>query len=126
MIKKYLASEKISKVIEFYEDELNIELIADFFKVFGDPTRIKILSALDLSEMNVQSIADLLEMTKSAISHQLRKLKDAHLVKTRRSGKEIYYSLDDEHVRSVLNQGVEHIIEKNTWEEKNLWYQYIH
>ncbi len=106
--------ETIQRVIDFYNDERHIDLVADFFKVFGDPTRIKILSALVIKEMNVQEISDLLDMTKSAISHQLRKLKDAHLVKCRRSGKEIFYSLDDDHVRSVLTQGLEHVIEKHT------------
>jgi len=104
---------EIKTVKDFYKDSKHIDLVANFYKVFGDPTRIKILSALAIKEMNVCDIARLLEMTKSAISHQLKKLRDAHLVKYRRSGKEIFYSLEDEHVRSVLSQGVEHVIEKN-------------
>ncbi len=85
--------------------------LADVFKVFGDSTRVKILSALSLSEMCVCDIAVLLDMTKSSISHQLRVLKQAKLVKGRRDGKVVYYSLDDEHVRSIFEQGLLHVKE---------------
>lgn len=85
--------------------------LADFFKVFGDPTRIKILSALAEQEMCVCDIAYLLNMTQSAISHQLRVLKQAKLVKNRKDGKVVYYSLDDDHVNQIINQGMVHIAE---------------
>lgn len=86
--------------------------LAELFKVFGDSTRIKILWALDEAEMCVCDIAALLNMTQSAISHQLRVLKQAKLVKNRKEGKIVYYSLDDEHVRQIFDQGLIHIREK--------------
>lgn len=86
--------------------------LAELFKVFGDSTRIRILWALDEAEMCVCDIAYLLNMTQSAISHQLRVLKQAKLVKNRRDGKVMFYSLDDEHVKDILNQGLVHNIEK--------------
>ncbi len=85
--------------------------LAELFKVFGDSTRIKILWALDTSEMCVCDLAYLFNMTQSAISHQLRVLKLAKLVKNRRDGKVIYYALDDEHVRQIIDQGLTHINE---------------
>ena len=85
--------------------------LADFFKVFADTTRIKILYVLLKKEMCVCDIAQTLEMTQSAISHQLRVLKQMDLVKNRRDGKTIYYSLADNHIVSILNQGMEHINE---------------
>lgn len=85
--------------------------LAELFKVFGDTTRIRILWALDESEMCVCDIASLLNMTQSAISHQLRVLKQAKLVRNRREGKVVYYSLDDEHVRLIFDQGLAHIKE---------------
>jgi DNA-binding transcriptional ArsR family regulator len=92
------------------EEKLND--LAEFFKVFGNNTRIKILWALSESEMCVCDIAALLNMTQSAISHQLRILKQARLVKNRRDGKVIYYSLDDAHVKQIFHQGLLHINEK--------------
>ena len=80
--------------------------LADLFKVFGDPTRIRILNALSQTEMCVQDIADRLSMTQSAISHQLRILKQSELVKFRRDGKTIYYSLADDHVATIMAQGM--------------------
>lgn len=85
--------------------------LADFFKVFGDSTRIRILWALDEAEICVCDIAFLLNMTQSAISHQLRILKQANLVKNRKEGKIVFYSLNDEHVKQILNQGLIHISE---------------
>ena len=85
--------------------------LADLFKVFGDPTRIRILYALSVEELCVQDIADRLSMTQSAISHQLRILKQMSLVKFRRDGKTIYYSLADDHVATIMNQGLEHVCE---------------
>jgi len=83
--------------------------LAELFKVFGDSTRIKILCALQQQEMCVCDIAALLGMTQSAISHQLRILKQARLVKYRREGKVVYYSLDDEHVSNIFAQGFAHV-----------------
>lgn len=91
--------------------EDNLYHLADLFKVFGDPTRIRILHALSSQELCVCDIADTLGMTQSAISHQLRILKQIHLVKYRREGKTIYYSLADSHVHTILSQGLEHVME---------------
>ncbi|MEG0764779.1 MAG: metalloregulator ArsR/SmtB family transcription factor [Pseudoflavonifractor sp.] len=85
--------------------------LADLFKLFGDSTRIKILFLLFESEMCVCDIARLLSMTQSAISHQLRALKQSKLVKYRRDGKTVFYSLADGHVRTILDQGMEHVQE---------------
>ena len=101
---------------ELPQDELLCDL-ADLFKIFGDTTRVKILFALLESEMCVCAIADLLGMTQSAISHQLRILKDADLVGKRREGKTIYYFLSDDHVRTIIAQGFEHLIEDYEREE---------
>jgi DNA-binding transcriptional ArsR family regulator len=92
------------------EEEILLNL-ADLFKVFSDSTRVKILCALQHSEMCVCDIAALLGMTKSAISHQLRALRQTRLVKHRREGKVIYYSLDDEHVSNVFAQGLLQVCE---------------
>ncbi len=85
--------------------------LGDFFKVFGDATRIKILYSLFESELCVCAIAELLGMTQSAISHQLKVLKDARLVRSRREGKTVYYSLADDHVSLIIGQGYNHITE---------------
>lgn len=95
---------------ESYNDEA-IYSLAELFKIFGDPTRIKILYAMLDTERCVNDIAGLLEMSQSSVSHQLRILKTSKLVKSRREGKSIFYSLDDEHVRSILSMGMEHIME---------------
>ena len=91
-------------------DEL-LQDLGDLFKIFGDTTRIKIMYALYEGEMCVCAISELLNTTQSAISHQLKTLKDANLVSARRDGKEIYYSLSDEHVKSIIAEGFEHITE---------------
>lgn len=85
--------------------------LAELFKIFGDSTRIKILYVLNESEMCVCDIARLLGMTQSAISHQLRSLKQSKLVKARREGKTVFYSLADDHVHTILSQGMEHVAE---------------
>ncbi len=94
--------------------EENLYDLAELFKVFGDTTRIKILWALTESEMCVCDIAVLLNMTQSAISHQLRVLKQTRLVKNRKDGKVVYYSLDDAHVKQIFDQGLIHINEQKT------------
>ena len=100
--------EKVEKVLP--EEQELLEL-SEFFKVFGDSTRIKILYVLSQSEMCVCDIAQLLGMTQSAISHQLQVLKKSKLVKYRRQGKTVFYSLADAHVRAIIGQGMEHISE---------------
>lgn len=88
--------------------------ISLFFKILGDNTRVKILFALDYNEMCVCDIANVLNMTKSSISHQLSYLKDLNIVKSRKSGKEVYYSLDDEHVKEVFEVAISHIEHKRS------------
>ncbi len=92
------------------KDEILYDL-AELFKIFGDSTRVKILYALLESELCVCDIAKLMEVTQSAVSHQLRVLKSSKLVKFRREGKTVYYALADEHVIRILSQGMEHIQE---------------
>ncbi len=101
--------EKVKK--EMPNEEL-LNKISIFFKVVGDATRLKIVYALDQNEMCVCDIANLLNMTKSSISHQLATLKDSGLVKSRKSGKEVYYTLDDEHVNKVFEIAREHSLHK--------------
>ncbi|NLA71638.1 MAG: helix-turn-helix transcriptional regulator [Clostridiaceae bacterium] len=93
-------------------DEEMLFDLAEFFKVFGDSTRIRILHVLSHAELCVCDISALLLMSQSAVSHQLRILKNARLVRNRRDGKVVYYSLDDEHVKDILNVGCEHLNEK--------------
>ncbi len=102
----------VNKVRERMPEEETFYDLGDLFKVFGDSTRVKILWALDEAEMCVCDIAALLGMTQSAISHQLRVLKQAKLVRNRKDGKVVYYSLDDEHVRLIFDQGLAHINEE--------------
>ena len=85
--------------------------LTELFRIFGDSTRIRILYVLFEAEMCVCDIAALLGMTQSAISHQLRALKNARLVTSRRDGKTVFYSLADDHVKTIINQGMEHILE---------------
>ncbi len=85
--------------------------VAELFKCFADSTRIRILYSLIGGERSVNEIADLLNMNQSAISHQLRILKDAKLIRKRRDGKTIYYALDDDHVYNIIAQGIEHVEE---------------
>lgn len=92
-----------------HTNEETLYRVASLFKIFGDPTRIRILHVLSAQELCVQDIADELAMTQSAISHQLRILKQSSLVKFRREGKTIYYSLNDDHVATIMQQGIEHV-----------------
>ena len=87
--------------------------IADFFKIFSDKTRLKILSILLKDELCVCDIATILEMSHSSISHKLRVLRQFKVVKNRKEGKVVYYSLDDSHINNILSQGIEHYIHKN-------------
>ena len=92
------------------DDEYLYEL-SDLFRIFGDSTRIKILYALMDAELCVGDIADVLGLSQSSVSHQLRVLKNAKLVRFRREGKSIFYALDDDHVRNILSLGMEHVEE---------------
>ena len=101
----------VEAVKERMGDEDTLCDLAELYRVFGDTTRIKILYALFESEMCVCDIAGIIGMTQSAVSHQLRILKANRLVKYRRDGKTVFYSLSDDHVKSILSQGLEHIEE---------------
>jgi len=92
-------------------DQVALYELADFFKLFADSTRISILWALSESEMCVCDLCALLKMKQPAVSHQLKNLKQARVVKARRDGKVIFYSLDDDHIRKLLNLGMEHLNE---------------
>ena len=107
----HVHQELIDRLMSNMPDEDILADLSELFKVFGDSTRIRILYALSVSEMCVCDIARLLNMTQSAISHQLRILKQSKLVKNRREGKTVFYSLADDHVRSIMNQGLEHVEE---------------
>ena len=102
---------RIEQVRRKIPDEETVYDLAELFKVFGDSTRIRILFALFRSEICVCDLAELLQMTQSAVSHQLRILKQARLVKSRREGKQVYYFLADDHVRTIIDQGLDHIQE---------------
>ena len=106
--------EIINKVKEKMPKEETLYDLAELFKVFGDSTRIRILYVLFVDEMCVCDIAYLLGMSQSAISHQLRVLRNARLVKSRRSGKEMYYSLNDEHISMIFDSGLAHVEEKQS------------
>ena len=103
--------EILDKVKPEMPDEETLYDLAELFKLFADTTRIRILYVLFESEMCVCDIAALLNMTQSAISHQLRILKQARLVRSRREGKTVYYSLADDHVRTIIGQGMDHVNE---------------
>lgn len=108
----HLHKESIEKVKNNMYDEDLVYDLAELFKVFGDSTRAKILSCLEISELCVCDICDCLNMNKSAISHQLRILRQAKLVKAKKKGKEVLYSLDDEHVSQIFQCGILHLQER--------------
>ena len=108
----FIDYKKIEKIKKEMIDEDIIFDMAELFKVFGDSTRMKIISALLQDELCVGEIAEITNSTQSAISHQLRVLKQAKLVKFKKVGKTVYYSLDDDHVRTILSMGMEHIEER--------------
>ena len=101
----------VRRVLEQQPAEEYLYDLAELFKVFGDSTRIRILYALFESELCVNDIAQLLNLGQSAVSHQLKILKDAKLVRFRREGKIIFYALDDDHVKNILSMGMEHVEE---------------
>ena len=104
--------EDLLKIVnETMPDETELYDLAELFKIFGDSTRIRILFVLFEAEVCVCDLASVLNMTQSAISHQLRILKQMKLVKNRREGKTVFYSLADGHIQTIMNQGMEHIME---------------
>lgn len=107
----FVHEDKVEHVLSHMPDDESLYDLADLFRMFGDTTRIKILYVLFESELCVCDIARLLHLSQSAVSHQLRILKDAKLVRFRREGKTVFYSLDDDHVRSILALGMDHVSE---------------
>lgn len=103
--------ELVREIIETLPDDDTLDELEELFKIFGDSTRIKILYVLHEGELCVCDIASMLGMNQSAISHQLRVLRQTRLIKSRREGKNIYYSLADEHVHTIISMGIEHISE---------------
>lgn len=108
---KIVHKDIVDKVHNEMPDEEKLYDLADLFKAFSDTTRIKILYALMNSEMCVCDIAEIINVSQSAVSHQLKTLKQARLVKFRRDGKSVFYSLDDDHVHSMIAQGMAHVNE---------------
>lgn len=108
MVHEEMVSDTLSKMPE----NNTLEFLADFFKIMGDTTRCKLLFALLQNEMCVCDLANVLSMTKSSISHQLSKMKDVGLVKCRKEGKTVYYSLDDGHISEIFEVGLKHINHK--------------
>ena len=108
---KLTHEELVKKVLDNQPDDEYLYDLSELFKIFGDSTRIKILYSMFDTELNVGDMAKILNLSQSSVSHQLRILKDSKLVKFRREGKSIYYSLDDEHVRTILSLGMENVEE---------------
>lgn len=108
---EHIHHDVVEQVAVDMPDEDILYDVAELFKIFGDSTRIRILSVLTQAELCVCDICTLLNMTKSAVSHQLRILRQAKLVRNKRVGKEVYYSLDDEHVYSIIDIALQHIKE---------------
>jgi ArsR family transcriptional regulator len=98
-------------MMENIPEKDTLEQIAELFKGFADPTRVRILSLLQQEERCVTDIAEAVELSQSAVSHQLRILKQMHLIKFRREGKNLWYSLADDHVKTILQMGLEHVLE---------------
>ena len=107
----YVDQDRVARSRARMHDERTIAELAEIFKILGEPTRVRILQALSEEELCVCDIAAVVETTSSAISHQLRILRAARLVKSRKDGKMVYYSLDDEHVRNLFEEGIRHLEE---------------
>lgn len=110
---EHVHSDVVAHVREVMEDTEVLYALSDFLKVMSDSTRMRIMAALESDELCVCDLSEILGMTKSAISHQLKVLKDAKLVKFRRDGKNVYYTLKDDHVKTILEMGIQHIKEKD-------------
>ncbi len=106
-------TEVVAHVKQVMEDTEVLYALSDFFKVMSDSTRMRIMAVLENEELCVCDISEVLGMTKSAVSHQLKVLKDAQLVKFRRDGKNVFYTLKDHHVKTILEMGIEHIKEND-------------
>lgn len=104
--------ELVNNTLSKMKDDDTINRVAEFFKILGDTTRVKILFALDQNELCVCDIANILNMSKSSISHQLGTLRRSGIVKCKKIGKEVFYMLDDEHVKEVFEVGMEHVEHK--------------
>jgi len=109
-ITKGIHQETVRRVEKQMPDPVDLYELADLFKLFGDSTRLGILWALSKSEMCVCDLCALLKMKQPAVSHQLKNLKQSRIVKARRDGKIVYYSLDDDHIHSLLTMGMEHVL----------------
>lgn len=107
----FVHADIVNKVIKSMPKEEELYELADFFKMFGDTTRIKILHTLFVSEMCVCDLAELLNISQSAVSHQLKTLRQSNLVKYRKDGKTVFYSLKDEHVKQIIDLGINHLKE---------------
>ena len=108
----FVHEETVKAVMESMPREEQLYELADFFKIVGDTTRIKILHALLVAEMCVCDLSNLLNVSQSAVSHQLRTLRQADLVTFRKQGKVVFYSLKDEHIRQIINLGLQHAMER--------------
>jgi ArsR family transcriptional regulator len=106
---EFVHEDNVKSVVKMLPEDRVIVLLAEIFKTLGDPTRIKILYILSIKELCVCDIAEALGMKQSAISHQLRTLRNLRLVKYRREGKVVYYSLDDDHILTLFREGLEHV-----------------
>ena len=109
---KEVQEQVVENIKESIPDEAIVQKLAELFKVFGDGTRLKIIYALLQKELCVCDICEIVEMSQSSVSHQLRLLKTTGLVKYRKEGKTVFYSLDDEHVNSIFSVGLSHIKHK--------------
>lgn len=103
--------EAIDRALRYMPSTSHLNELAEFYKLFGDPTRLSIIAALGTAELCVCDLCAVLKMKQPAVSHQLRTLKQARIVTSRREGKIVYYTLNDEHVRKVLNLGLAHLYE---------------
>jgi DNA-binding transcriptional ArsR family regulator len=108
----FVHEETVKAVMESMPREEQLYELADFFKIVGDTTRIKILHALLVAEMCVCDLSNLLNVSQSAVSHQLRTLRQADLVTFRKQGKVVFYSLKDEHIKQIINLGLQHAVER--------------
>ena len=108
----FVHADKVAQLAECMPNEDKIEDVAELFKMFGDKTRARILCALNMQELCVCDLSELLGMQQSAISHQLRLLKAVRLVRSRKQGREVYYSLDDQHIHAIFALAFTHISEK--------------
>ena len=108
----FIYRKKVRKVLESFHTDATISHLGDFFKVMGDSTRLKIILSLSREELCVCDLAAITSVSQSAVSHQLRVLRGARLVKSRREGKIVYYSLDDQHVEHLLDDALHHMEER--------------